>query len=89
MGAVVRLRASAAVSAASTGVYSSAWERTQNQPDGNKQRDASAISRRISLFRSAGGTGPLVLGRDILVGLNMHPVALVPPVENGAGDEER
>lgn len=54
----------------------------------NNQRDALAATRRISSFRSARGTGPFVLGRDILVGLHMLPIALMPPIENLGGDKD-
>src|SRR5579883_1972725 len=40
------------------------------------------------LFRRLAGAGPLVLRSDVGMGLDVLPVALVPPIENRAGDED-
>ena len=42
-----------------------------------------------TLLRSLAGTGPLVLRRDVVVGLDVLPVTLVPPVEYRARDVDR
>ena len=53
-----------------------------------RREEAVVAMSRVGSFRCVAGALPLVLRRDVVVRLDVLPVALVPPVEDLGGDED-